>query len=805
MIGRTPLVEQPPRLDSPRLPGFLTAIFVLIFAALATGRPSAAGTETAAIGYREPSAAVVRLLTAPRPPEPLLHTRSGRVALLYRASMVPIEQLARPFLGLAGYRFDPATSTSTTQPWIERVEVVRIGEDRGTRRAVWTPAGGAQLEYIQFSPDGNFLSALAVSGDGASLVLFDISREQERVLPTPVNAAFGNPCSWIEPDTLLCRLVPKDRGKPPAPRISPDILEHPGGPAPARTYGNLLEDPHEEELFEYYFSSDLALVALEGTVRRLTGSTGLLARVQPSPSGALALVVRLQRPYSRLLPASRFPRKVEIWDLHAGRSIDAPGLPPDRSPRGLRTFAWKSGTTATLGWSESPERIAGNDDRWLALDPPFSEPPRQVVRIDKRINGFGWTTAGTAYFTTRTERGTRMQAYLVRDGQPRRIWSGATQDRYGNPGRALRADGEHGRVLEIDGRIFLASDGIGPDGPEPYLESLHLETLETERLFTSPTGVYERVLGILEPSTILLLTTRESESEPPNLYAMQGQKRTRLRPIGNPYPELDGVERRVVEYPREDGVLLHATLYLPPGHRIERRLPTLVWIYPTEFSDPEYAEQMQERRFRFHHVRGPSPLAVLLAGYALLLHPTMPIIGEAGAANDAYLPQLISNAEAAVDFLVSGGVADPDRIAIAGHSYGAFSSANLLAHTSLFQTGIALSGAYNRTLTPFGFQREKRSFWEAADLYARISPFFHADQIDEPLLLIHGAADANAGTPPKQARRFFGALVGNGVPVRYVELPHEGHHLRARESILHVAAEMIDWLDRTIGKGADHP
>ena len=322
------------------------------------------------------------------------------------------------------------------------------------------------------------------------------------------------------------------------------------------------------------------------------------------------------------------------------------------------------------------------------------------------------------------------------------------------------------------------------------------------RLFTSPPGVYERVLAILDPATRLLLTSRESETEPPMLHTVQGDERRLLRSQADPFPDLAGVERRLVEYARADGVKLHATLYLPPGRSAGTPLPTLVWIYPAEYSDQEYAEQLEARRFRFHQVKGPSPLAVLLAGYALLLNPTMPIVGEAGAANDDYIPQLVANAEATVEFLVSSGVADPARIAVAGRSYGAFSTANLLAHTSLFETGIALSGAYNRTLTPFGFQHEKRSFWKATDMYTRISPFFFADEIEEPVFLIHGGSDPNPGTPPSQARRFFHALVGNGVHARYLELPGEQHHYWARESVLHTAAEMIDWLDRTIGPKA---
>jgi dipeptidyl aminopeptidase/acylaminoacyl peptidase len=246
-------------------------------------------------------------------------------------------------------------------------------------------------------------------------------------------------------------------------------------------------------------------------------------------------------------------------------------------------------------------------------------------------------------------------------------------------------------------------------------------------------------------------------------------------------------------------VALSGTLYLPAGHREGEPLPTLVWIYPTEFSDPEQAEQMDLRFFRYHKVKGPSPLAAVVAGYAALLNPTVPIVSDGAETTDDYIPQLVASVEAAVDYLVESGISEPGRLAVAGRSYGAFSSANLLIHSDRFATAIAMSGAYNRTLTPYGFQHERRSFWEATDYYTSISPFFNVEKIERPILLIHGGSDENPGTVPFGARRFFHALIGEGVTSRYVELPFEGHHYWARENVLLAAAEMLDWLDRTIG------
>jgi len=314
--------------------------------------------------------------------------------------------------------------------------------------------------------------------------------------------------------------------------------------------------------------------------------------------------------------------------------------------------------------------------------------------------------------------------------------------------------------------------------------------------------VYEIVLGVIDPAIPSFVTSRETETESPNLFLHSSGKRTAISNVPDPFPQLAGSSRQVVSYKRADGVALSGTLYLPANYQKGKPLPTLVWIYPTEFGNQEQAEQTDLRFFRFHKVKGPSPLAAVVAGYAVLLNPTVPIVYDASETSDDYLPQLVSSVQAAVDHLISLGVSEPGRLAVAGRSYGAFSTANLLTHTELFATGIAMSGAYNRTLTPFGFQHEYRSFWEATDYYSSISPFFYADQLKAPILLVHGGSDENAGTIPFGARRYFHALIGAGKHARYIELPYEGHHYWARENVLLASAEMLDWLDRYIGQGS---
>jgi dipeptidyl aminopeptidase/acylaminoacyl peptidase len=728
--------------------------------------------------------------------------------------VISLERLVRPRLGLAGYRFDPTSMTSGVAPLVARIELLRVDPEGEVTHLEWRPERGALLDEVRFSPDGSMLSALVVSERPARIALFDTTRGHARVLDADVNAAWGNPCRWLEVDALLCRVVPRDAGPPPAARPEPSVIERFGEAAPTRTYSNLLETPDEEALFDHYFTVELAKLHTDGRVERLAVEPGLIERIEPSPDGALTVLTRIHRPFSHLVPASQFPSTVELWDLdsatrlYSSRPSGFEVEPPEGDREDPRRAVWRPGSPTTLGFIERTQQHGRfHQDRWLVLESPFAGEARELARSDRPIRSFGWTTAGTPYFTTAGEEASAIEVFLVLQDGPRSIWRGSTRDRYNDAGRALRIRGEESPVLEVDGQVFFAGDGLGPDGPRPFLDVLDVRSGTTERVFSAEPGVFESVLAVLDPDRLTLLTSRETEQDPPNLQLVRDGVRTPLRPLDSPYPDLDRVTRQRIDYARADGVALAASLYLPAGWQPgDAPLPTLVWIYPHEFSDRDHAEQLDVRTFQFHQVKGPSPLAALLAGYAVLVNPTVPILTEGGGATDQYLPQLVASVEAAVDHLVSSGVSDPDRIAVGGRSYGAFSAANLLVHSQRFATAIAMSGAYNRTLTPFGFQHEKRSFWEATELYTAISPFFHANEITQPILLVHGGADENPGTPTLQARRFLHALVGEGVPVRYVELPSEGHHYWARENVLHAAAEMIDWLDRTIGSGrAPHP
>lgn len=762
-----------------------------------------AGAYELADDYREPAAEVTALLTAVRPPEVVVHPPSRRVALLYREPVIDMERLMRPRLGLAGFRFDPGSLTSGIEPLVTHVEIIPAFDSDAVVR--WQPADGALLEFVKFSPDGRWLSALAQADGKARLVLFDIERGRERVIDAAVHAAWGDPCSWSGPDELLCRVVPGDAGPPPAAFAAPMVIDHDGEADPVRTYSNLLHNAVDDAQFEHYFSVGFARVGVDGSLRRLSSPGGLIEKFDVSPDGAYVVITRVERPFSRLRPARYFPSVVELWDLDAGRRLyasrsDNDEADDDASRDKPRRAAWKAGSPVTLGYIESSY---DEQDRrvhtWFEFDAPFTGARREVARSPKVIRRFGWTSAGTPWYVTSSGEDNGITMHARVDGEMREIWSGTTGNDYDDPGRPLRADGADGPVLESGGVVYLAGDGEAEGGPRPFLDAFDFGDGSVQRVFESSASEFERVLGVLDPAGPAFVTVRETESEAPRLFLHTPSQREALTAAVNPYPQLDGVTRTVLRYERDDGLALSGTLYLPAGYREGTRLPTLVWIYPYEFTVREQAEQLDLRAFRYHQVKGPSPLAAVVAGYAVLMNPTVPILYEGSTVNDNYLPQLTSSLEAAVNHLVSLGVTDPEKIAVGGRSYGSFSSANLLVHTDLFATAVCMSGAYNRTLTPFGFQHERRSFWEAGEMYANVSPFFHADKLQKPILLVHGGGDPNSGTPPMQARRFVHALVGQGATVRYVELPVEGHHYWARENVLLAAAEMLDWLEQTIG------
>jgi len=785
--------------STPGLP-LLSAIIVGVAA------PGLAQTSPA---FLTPPPEIVEILDAAPIPSAVVSPNGATVAMLHRRSMPPLAELAQPMLGLAGYRINPRTNGphATSQRPGHRITVTRVAD--GTEQAFDAPPE-TSLSGPEYSPDGSRLLFLLTRYNGIEAWMMEVETGQARPLTdASVNAVWNDPCDWLDENaTVVCLVKRSARGSPPStPDVptGPNVQQHDGGAAPIRTYQDLLRNPHDEALFEYYFESQIATIELATGRRTPVGQPGLFQQVSASPNGQYFLTVEVEQPYSWLVPARSFARDVTVrnrsGEVVAGiaRLPLADAVPIGGVPTGPRGFNWNPTLPDTLVWVEAldggdPGRDASPRDRVLTQSAPFTGEASELATTEFRFAGLRWTEDGTALLTESDRPSRRTRTWLLSDNAaPRPLWDRSSQDRYADPGTPLARARPGSSVLRQSGRsIWLAGAGASPDGDRPFYDRLDLDSLETSRLFRSAEDVYESVVAQLDEQTFL--TRRESSTEPPNyvVRSLEGDTRA-LTTFPDPAPQLTGVTTQLVTYERADGVQLSGTLYLPPGHIEGQPLPMVMWAYPREFVDPRVAGQVSGSNHRFTTIRGASHLLLLTQGFAIFDGPTMPIIGPGETANDTYVEQLVASAEAAVDAVVSLGVTTRGQIGIGGHSYGAFMTANLLAHSDLFQTGIARSGAYNRSLTPFGFQNERRTFWEATDIYAAMSPFFHADKINEPILLIHGENDNNSGTFPIQSARMYMALKGHGVQVRYVTLPHESHGYAARESVLHTVAEMLRW------------
>ena len=775
--------------------------------------------------YQQPPAPIADILDSKPTPTPSLSPDRSTIALFERANLPPIAELAEPMLRLAGYRINPRNNgpANSRVNWLTGLSFQPVSG--GAARAVPLPAS-ARFMSPSWSPDGKTVAFLMDAPTGLELWTADVAAgTARRLTDARVNAAAGAGFNWM-PDSsgLVVRMTPAGRGAAPdvsRPPAGPTVAESMGRAAPVRTYQDLLGDAGDEALFDHYFTSQLTFVPLTGAPRAL-GSPAVYLGAGVSPDGRYLLQTTAKRPFSYVVPAALFPADVVVTDLQGRvvhRVADLPlrdnvPTPFDAVAPGPRSVQWRADAPATLVWTEAqdggdPRTPAEVRDRVFSLAAPFNGQPTRLIDLKERYAGITWGDADTALVTSRwfnTRHETRHVLDPSNPGQDRVLMERNYQDRYNDPGFPLtepNASGFPVMRFASDGRVLVSGDGATREGEYPFLAAMDLDTGQAERIWTSASGDYESIVGLLDEQGRRLVTRRETRNDPPNLFVrdLGAAQPNALTTFPDPAPQLAGVTRQLITYTRADGVQLSGTLYLPAGYDKNRDgpLPLVMWAYPAEFTDAAVAGQVVDTANRFVRPGGSSHLFLLTQGYAVLDDPSMPIVGVNGAEpNDTYIQQLSESARAAVDAVVELGVADRDRIAVGGHSYGAFMTANLLAHTDLFRTGIARSGAYNRTLTPFGFQAEQRSYWEATDTYHQMSPFTYANRVNEPILLIHGEADDNQGTFPVQSERFYAALKGHGATVRYVVLPLEAHGYRARESVGHTLWEMTRWLDQYV-------
>jgi dipeptidyl aminopeptidase/acylaminoacyl peptidase len=762
-------------------------------------------------GYQLPPKAIADILDAPPPPMAVISPAHDVMALLDRASLPKIADLAEPMLRLAGARVNPKTNGPHSPASILGITFKRIADGVETKVAL---PPNVRLSSPGFSPDGKWLSFMVNRTNGVELWLADTASARARaVTAATINALDG--CSWLQDSSaMLCHFVVAGRGPAPAPPAvptGPRIQENIGKAAPAATFQDLLTNAHDEALFEYYFTSQLATVTPAGVTAPI-GKPAMFATASMSPDGQFILVSRIKRPFSRLVTAGGFPKDVEIWNRKGGlvRSLGeqplAEGVPIGGVITGPRSHRWNPAEPATLLWAEAldegdPRKQAPARDTVRSLKAPFAGEPAEFAKTEFRFGGVSWTEKGVAILSE-SDRATRVTRTWLIDAPgaaPRKLWERKQQDRYTDPGMPMMRPGRN-LILQTGDAVYLTGSGASPQGDRPFLDRLDLKSLATKRVFQADDRSYETVAALLADDGTRLLTRWETKTDFPNYYLrdIAAGARRALTQFKDPAPQLTGIQKQLVTYDRKDGVKLSATVYLPADYKPGTRLPFILWAYPAEFTDAATASQVVGSPNRFTTIGGASHLFFLTQGYGVMDNPTMPIVGPGETANDTYVEQLMASAEAAIDKIVEMGVADRDRIGVAGHSYGAFMTANLLAHGRLFRAGAARSGAYNRTLTPFGFQSEQRTFWEVPQIYEKMSPFFFAHKIEDPILLIHGEADNNSGTFPIQSERFYMALKGNGKTVRYVTLPLESHGYASRESNLHVLHEWITWFDKYV-------
>ena len=774
-------------------------------------------------GYQKPPTKVVEVLTAQPSPEGRLSPDGRWLLEMEYPAMPDIQFVARPMQALAGKRIDPLLSAPFRTRFYHglRLRPTLPTPDGPAPTAIPLP-GGSHVLNATWSHDSARVALEVARDTGQELWLVTIDQPSKPTrLITGLNTTMVRPRFAPDGRHILALVHPEGRGPAPKPKAGhggPIVRESIGETTPTRTYQDLLKNPLDEDLFIHATRAQAVLIDSQGKPRPI-GKPGIYHDLSLSPDGQFLLVQLLEKPFSYVVTHAKFPRRIEVWTLDGQRTFQVADLDLEKNvpiggvPTGPRKVQWMASHPATLIWVQAkdggdPKSDAKHRDGLWTLAAPFTEPPAEKILLQHRLWELRFLRHPGRLITREYDRKSRrIQSHLHhlsdKAQKPLLVEERNIRDRYAHPGYWVQVPSERGkRVLHQEGDwAFRVGRGASDKGDRPFLDRFHLKSGAVERLWRCGEDSFEEVVALIPSSTggqPSLITRHETPTSPPNLrhWNLETNSKQALTAYRDPTPSLRGIKKKRVQYQRSDGVELSGTLYLPADHEPGTALPLLLWAYPREFTDAKTAGQVSGSTQRYTRMEGSSHLIMATQGYAVLDGPSMPVIGDPETANDTFIEQIVASAQAAIDHLVELGIADPGRVAVGGHSYGAFMTANLLAHCDLFQAGIARSGAYNRTLTPFGFQAEDRDLWKAKDVYLGLSPFLFADQIDAPLLLIHGEKDNNSGTFPMQSKRMFQAIQGNGGRVRLVMLPNESHGYRARQSVLHVQAETIRWLDK---------
>lgn len=765
------------------------------------------------------------LALAETAPSVMMDTKKDFMVLRYRSKYKTLDDLNQEEMRLGGLRINPLLSISSTITYTTNLKVVNI--KTGEERQVSGLPSNPRIAYLNWSRDESKVAFTHTSSQGVELWVLDIgSATANRLSKDLLNATMGQPYTWL-PDNqhLLIKIHPKNRQALLDPKknlpTGPIVSNSEGSKSQNRTYTDLLKNPMDEENFDRLTTSELHLLNLNGT-QKLFKPAAIYASESVSPDGNYVMLTTIQKPYSYIVPLSRFPQVTTVYDV-GGREIRTLNEVPltEIMPKGFsavrkgkRSMGWRSDEPATWCYVEAlddgnPEKQVPYRDEVFIWKAPFDQSPQSICKTKQRFSGIQWCNETKAIVSDYWYDTRNTKTYLINPSDPTRemriLFDRNEQDIYTDPGNFEMKKNAYGRyvVAEENGKAWLIGDGFTKEGQFPFIDQYDFNTGKSTRLYRSSyTNKKESILSIEDFKKGIALVMIESPTEFPNYYFRTLGKKESLKPVThfeNPFMAMKNVYKEVIRYKRNDGVELSGTLYLPAGYdrTKKEKLPLLIWAYPEEFKDKSSAGQVKNNPNEFTYPSYGSFILWVTMGYAVLDDASFPIVGEGQQEpNDTFIPQLVANAEAAIDAVDQLGYINRQRVAVGGHSYGAFMTANLLTHSKLFACGIARSGAYNRTLTPFGFQSEQRNYWDVPGIYNGMSPFMQADKMKTPLLLVHGEADNNPGTFTLQTERYFQALKGLGAPARMLILPKESHGYAAKENILHLLWEQHQFLEK---------
>lgn len=793
-----------------------TAI-ALLFVVIASAQES--------ITYQKPSAEIMQLADFERAPSVMMNSQRDWMILSYRDTYKSLDDLNQEEMKLAGLRVNPVTNISSSMTYVNNLKLKKL-TDKNEVQVKGLPAN-ARIAYTSFSLDEKKVAFTNTTNTAVELWILDLaSATAKKISSQPLNANLGSPYVWMsDSKTLLVKQIPFNR-----PELIDEKKNLPTGPTVSvadgkvsqnRTYQDLLKNPQDEANFETLAKAELVKISIDGTQQKFKGAE-IYTGMSFSPDGNYLMLTTIQRPYSYIVPLNRFPMTSNVYDKNGNLVKTVSETPLNEiMPKGFssvregkRNVSWRDDQPATLVYAEA---LDGGDqakkveyrDQLFLWEAPFRNEPIPFFKTKQRFSGIDWSNGNVAIVSDSWYDTRNSKSYLINlnDNTSKVIEDRNYQDVYSDPGRFAETKNKFGRnVIDIsNNKTFLTGAGFTKDGQFPFIDELDLKTMKKTRIYSSKLkNSKESIIDILDAKTGKILVVEQSPSIYPN-YLIRNIKTGKATPVTdftNPFESIKNVYKEVITYKRNDGVELTGTLYLPANYdrkNHKEKLPLLIWAYPREYVNKDTAGQNTQNPNDFTFPSYGSFIYWVTKGYAVLDDAAFPIIGEGKAEpNDTFLTQLVANGKAAIDAVDKLGYIDRSKVAVGGHSYGAFMTANLLTHSKDYACGIARSGAYNRTLTPFGFQSEQRNYWDVPEIYNTMSPFMHADKMKTPLLLIHGEADNNPGTFTLQTERYFQALKNLGAPVRMVLLPKEAHGYAAKENVLHTLWEQDQFLEKCL-------